>query len=235
MKPRSHLGSWSEGPFPAGWILGTAAVALLAWSPPARGDLLHLKSGVTMDIGWTYRVSDGKVHVTRPEGTVAISMADVDRIEKTERREPPKDVERVSPPARGKDEAPEDRSAAVDSPAPGPPQDAGPVAQFRKDLLALSDRALGVTEEAGKAESPSPEEIRRWGDQARDCNRRVRAIQEALERGDDPPEGLLDVVGDLSAALAELEEALAGGDIDRARDVEARLRDVQEALLREAA
>jgi hypothetical protein len=42
-------------------------------------------------------------------------------------------------------------------------------------------------------------------------------------------------VGDLSAALAELEEALAGGDIDRARDVEARLRDVQEALLREAA
>jgi phosphate uptake regulator len=109
------------------------------------------------------------------------------------------------------------------------------VAQFRKDLLALSDRALGVTEEAGKAESPSPEEIRRWGDQARDCNRRVRAIQEALERGDDPPEDLLDVVGDLSAALAELEEALAGGDIDRARDVEARLRDVQEALLREGA
>ncbi len=47
-------------------------------------DLVHLKSGSVVDIGWDYHTKADKLIIQKKEGTIAISLSDVERLEKTQ-------------------------------------------------------------------------------------------------------------------------------------------------------
>jgi hypothetical protein len=195
----------------AGCALLAVGLAWFGWSGTAQADLLHLKSGSVVDIGWDYRVEDGKIHVVRGSGAIAFSMADVERIVKKER--PKEDVK--SPPK------PPPAAIAERTETPG----AG-----RDDLLGVLDDAIALVRDVGTDETPSPEDRQARRRRADSWIQRVETIQAETQKTEPRAPAIETAAEDLVRTLWDLRDALDQGNAEGVRSAEGNFSQIREKL-----
>jgi hypothetical protein len=188
-----------------------AGLAWFGWIGTAQADLLHLKSGSVVDIGWDYRVEDGKIHVVRGSGSIAFSMADVERIEKRER---PKEAAK-SPPK------PPPAVIAERTETPG----AG-----RDDLLGVLDDAMALAQDVGTDSTPSPEDRQARRSRADSWIQKAEAIQAEARRAEPRAPAIENAADDLLRTLRDFQDALDQGNAEGIRSAEGSLSQIRERL-----
>lgn len=174
-------------------------------------DLLHLKNGSIVDIGWDYRKSGDKLIIQKKEGTIAVSLSDVDRVEKTQR---------VSLPSLSK-------SQEVSQPQEQPePETPGSEAN-REVLRRVAQEALDFL---GRLEPSAElaEEVRREGLEL--CEIWIQDTKSALQVEGSSQEELTVAGEDLMRVLGELQGALQSSTLDPAGHLEGSLRQILERL-----
>jgi len=204
----------SGGTRPPIWVATMAAVLCIGLVSAARGDLVHLRSGAVLDIGWDYRVVGNKIHIVRSEGTIAIPMEDVQRIEKTERSEEEVRVQPVKP------MAPPERAEAR--------AEEGDSSRLREDMRRIIGDAMALVRDSDSADALSPEDqeegLRRtasWTDQILSTQDEVRSSQ--------PSDPTLQGSDDLLQVLRELRNELEQGKV-AAPNLEESLRGIQDRM-----
>lgn len=185
----------------------------LSWSlqESAWADLLHLKNGSVVDIGWDYHQSGDKLIIQKTEGTIAIPLSDVDRVEKTQR---------VSLP-------PSSRGPEVSQPREQPEPETPGAEAGREVLRRVAQEALdflGRLEPSGEL----TEELRREGLQLSDTW--MQDTNAALQLEGDSQEDLRAAGEDLMRAIGELQGDLQSSTLDPSRDLEGSFRQILERL-----
>jgi len=181
-------------------ILPASLVVVCLLQQSAGADILHLKSGGTVDIGWDYRTSGDRVIIQKEAGTIAIPLSDVDRIEKTQPKASPSPgrVQQVPQPA--------------EEPQPEASQDLAPreilsrVLEEVLDFLGQIGSSGELTEEARQEGLALSEE---W----------LQDVRAALEAEGGSEADLREVGEDLIRGLGELQKELQSGRLERGRDL----------------
>jgi hypothetical protein len=187
-----------------------SCLMLLSWGGlggiEARGDLLRMPDGAVVDIGWDYRVADGKVYVRRPEGTLAIPMQSGARIEKTER---PK-AAAVPLPRPG--EGIKESAAAEPAKPPQGEEQSGGRDKILGEMKGIVQDARALIRDLGRdpiqlsqEKEASLEDVAFWLE-------RTRAAKEQLAAAEPPEADLEDTVADLSSTLETFRGALERED-----------------------
>lgn len=174
-------------------------------------DLLHLKNGSIVDIGWDYYKSGEKLIIQKREGTIAIPLSDVERVEKTQRVSLPPPSARPEVSAAEKEPEPE-------SPAGEP---------GREVLQRVIQEALDFL---GRLEPSSEltEELRREGLEL--SQTWIQDTESALKEEENPTQELRAAGQDLMRVLGKLQRDLQSSRVDPSRDLEGSLRQIQERL-----
>ncbi len=182
------------------WLQGTASA-----------DLLYLKSGSVIDIGWDYYTSQERLMIQRKEGTIAVPLSDVDRVEKTPR------VSAPSSPG----------GQEVSQPQPEAEPRSGDQEAGREVLRRVAQEALDFLERLGPSEEPG-EEARVQGQEL--CEAWIQDARSALQLEGGPQEGLREAGEDLVRLLGELQRDLESGRLDTGRDLGGTLREILDRL-----
>lgn len=207
-RERFSLPSWKSSVlFLQLWFL------VASWSLQERAwaDLLHLKNGSVLDIGWDYRETGGKLIIQKKEGTIAIPLSDVDRVEKTPRVSLPS-------PSQGHEVTQPQEQKQPETPA----------AQAGRDVLRrVVEEALdflGRLEPSGEV----AEDVRREGlDLSQTWTQDTRLV---LQQEGSFQEDLKDSAEDLLRILADLQRDLQSSRLDPSRDLEGSLREILDRL-----
>lgn len=173
-------------------------------------DVLHLKSGGVVDIGWDYTLTRDKVIVKRDEGSIGIPLSDVLRIEKRERGSKPESKPK-------KAEAPE--------PQPPPPQSQVEQTGDSSRLVSLIEEVLEYVVKVNRSPELSEEDreeglgsIDTWIQETRDI---LRAPGESTTR---------EIAEDLLTDLETLHRELGDGNLSSGLELERSLRTMLEKL-----
>ncbi len=191
------------------WFLTLFLAAFL--ERQAGADLLHLKSGGVVDIGWDYRMSGDKVIIKKQEGYIAIPLSDVIRIEKTERKSLPQ------PPVGAKIEKPEEDTGSA-SPEVVGGGDSAKLVSLVEEVLAYLGRANRSSELSEEDREEGLSLIKTWMDEARDI---VATTRETAIR---------DVAEDLLTELETLDRELGDGRLSSGPKIEGSLREMLQRL-----
>lgn len=186
-------------------------VAFCSLQENARADLLHLKNGSILDIGWDYHEKGDKLVIQKKEGTISIPLSDVEKIEKTKR---------VSLP-------PAPKSPEVSQPQQQPEPESPGGAGGREVLHRIVEEALDFL---GKLEPSSEltEEIREEGLQLSETW--IQDARSALQLEGDSQEDLRVTGQDLLRILTDLQGDLQSSRLDPGRDLEGSLREILDRL-----
>lgn len=177
----------------------------------AMADLLHLRNGSIVDIGWDYHEKGDKLVIQKKEGTISIPLSDVERVEKTQRVLLPSATQspQVSQPEQ----------------QPGPESPAG--AASREVLHRIVEEALDFL---GKLEPSSElsDEVREEGLELSKIW--IQDAQSALQLEGDSQEDLRTTGQDLLRILTDLQGDLQSSRLDPARNLEGSLREMLDRL-----
>jgi len=186
-------------------------VAFCSLQENARADLLHLKNGSILDIGWDYHEKGDKLVIQKKEGTISIPLSDVEKIEKTKR---------VSLP-------PAPKSPEVSQPQQQPEPESPGGAGGREVLHRIVEEALDFL---GKLEPSSEltEEVREEGLQLSETW--IQDARSALQLEGDSQEDLRVTGQDLLRILTDLQGDLQSSRLDPGRDLEGSLREILDRL-----
>lgn len=177
----------------------------------ARADLLHLKNGSIVDIGWDYHEKGDKLVIQKKEGTISIPLSDVERVEKTQRS--------LLPSAT--------TSPAVPQPQGGPGPESNLGAAGREVLHRIVEEALDFL---GKLE-PSSELTDELREEGLELSKTwIQDAQSALQLEGDSQEDLRTTGQDLLRILADLRGDLESSRLDPGRNLEGSLREILDRL-----
>jgi len=191
------------------WFLTFFSVTFL--ERQALADLLHLKSGGVVNIGWDYKISGDKVMIKKQEGYIAIPLSDVIRIEKTERKSLPQQ------PVGEKIEKPEeDAGKASTEVVEG--GDSAKLISLIEEVLAYLSRANRSSELSEEDREEGLDLIKTWIDETREI---VAKTRETVSR---------DVAEDLLMELEILDKELGDGKLSSGPKIENSLREMLQRL-----
>lgn len=141
-----------------GFSLLVFSFAALLCNGNAMGDLLHLKTGGIVDIGWHYVIDKDRVIVHKEAGTIAIPLSDVSRIEKTERKEALKETPRLAPRKVETEQVPEEAPEAGQTPSTG----SGELASIIEEVLSFLERVKESGEIADQDREDGLRFVKAW-------------------------------------------------------------------------
>jgi len=197
---------WPKGTL---WFLTLFSVGFLG--PQALADLLHLKSGGVVDIGWDYKISGDKVMIKKQEGYIAIPLSDVIKIEKTERKSVPQPTvgEKMEKPEADEGSAPTEVVEGGDS---------ANLVSLIEEVLAYLSRANRSSELSEEDREEGLDLIKTWMEETREIMAKTR---ESATR---------DVAEDLLRELETLDRELGDGKLSSGPKMESSLREMLQRL-----
>ncbi len=210
------------------WLFLFGFLMTLPWGGlgviEVRGDLLRMPDGAVVDIGWDYRVADGKVYVRRPEGTLAVPMEKGARVEKTERPKAtavpfprPADVPPEEP-------VPDSAKQAAAGKAPAERE------QLVEELRTIAHEASQLIGALASSPILLSQEKGAWLDDITFWLERTRVAREQFGGSESPDPRLERTAEDLSSALEDVREALSQEDSKGLLAQESPLERIQRAL-----